>query len=329
MRPVISVIVPVYNAEKVLSRCVDSILEQSFRDFELILIDDCSKDSSYELCKKFAEQDKRIQIVHNSTNQGVSRTRNNGIEMSTGEYIAFIDSDDFVSEHYLSELLKTAKKFPSSLAMCSLISFNTAETIDDCVDIIEKYEIIDAKRYLCNQYCYHPWVWATLFESKIIKENKIYFAENARFSEDAHFVAKYMCFVESITISQNKLYRYFINPSGGAINKPDKNYTEKDVMARYSSLYALNDALEYIKKRTPSLCYYLEIGYCFLAADILLMAERANIKKFIHKKELRSKLTLKKVIQCHKMYTSNHHKLLVFCVKLSPKLTNFLLKLKK
>ena len=98
--PTISVIVPVYNAEKTLRRCVDSILAQTFEDFELILINDGSKDQSGDICDEYAAKDSRVKTIH-KTNGGVSSARNAGLRIAQGEYIAFIDSDDYIDNDYL------------------------------------------------------------------------------------------------------------------------------------------------------------------------------------------------------------------------------------
>ena len=100
MQPAFSVIVPVYNAEKTLQRCVDSILAQTFEDFELILINDGSKDQSGDICDEYAAKDSRVKTVH-KTNGGVSSARNAGLRIAQGEYIAFIDSDDYIDNDYL------------------------------------------------------------------------------------------------------------------------------------------------------------------------------------------------------------------------------------
>ncbi len=100
MQPAFSIIVPVYNAEKTLQRCVDSILAQTFEDFELILINDGSKDQSGDICDEYAAKDSRVKTVH-KTNGGVSSARNAGLRIAQGEYIAFIDSDDYIDNDYL------------------------------------------------------------------------------------------------------------------------------------------------------------------------------------------------------------------------------------
>ncbi len=99
MNPPLSIIVPVYNVENYLCQCIDSILNQSYTDFELILVDDGSQDRSREICDRYAFEDKRIIVVHKQ-NGGLSSARNAGIEISRGKYLSFIDSDDFISEDY-------------------------------------------------------------------------------------------------------------------------------------------------------------------------------------------------------------------------------------
>ena len=120
----ISVIVPVYNVEKYLADCVESILQQTFRDFELILIDDGSKDRSGEICDAFAETDDRIVVVHQD-NQGQSKTRNYGVLISKGEYIVFVDSDDLIFPHYLETLYKESQNSGAELVICSLLKMQS------------------------------------------------------------------------------------------------------------------------------------------------------------------------------------------------------------
>ena len=103
-QPKISVIVPVYNAEKTLRRCVDSILAQTFEDFELILINDGSKDQSGDICDEYAAKDSRVKTIH-KTNGGVSSARNAGLNIARGEYVSFADSDDFVSSEWLFKFI--------------------------------------------------------------------------------------------------------------------------------------------------------------------------------------------------------------------------------
>ena len=122
----ISVIVPVYNAEDFLDYCISSIVKQTYTNFELILIDDGSTDSSGAICDEWYKKDPRIKVMHQS-NLGVAVTRNNGLEMARGDYICFIDNDDFVTENYLETFAIAMKKTDSDIVMCDIASAKLAE----------------------------------------------------------------------------------------------------------------------------------------------------------------------------------------------------------
>ena len=107
MTPMVSMIVPVYNSEKTLSRCIDSILNQTYRDFELILLNDGSTDTSGEICDAYAKRDSRVRVVHKE-NTGVSDTRNRGIDLARGEYLQFLDSDDWITPDATALFVRTA-----------------------------------------------------------------------------------------------------------------------------------------------------------------------------------------------------------------------------
>ena len=116
----LSVVVPVYKVEKYLARCIESILEQSFADFELILVDDGSPDRCPAICDEYAQKDDRIKVIH-QTNRGLSSARNAGIECASGEYIAFIDSDDFISKNMFSILMQNALDHQADISGCCAV----------------------------------------------------------------------------------------------------------------------------------------------------------------------------------------------------------------
>ncbi|WP_242237216.1 SP_1767 family glycosyltransferase [Streptococcus acidominimus] len=119
----ISIIVPVYNVERYLKRCLDSLLRQTYTDFELLLINDGSTDSSAEICEEYAKKDKRIRVIHQE-NAGPSAARNRGIELAQGRYITFVDSDDFVEDYYLDNLHTALVKNHADISICNFNSFN-------------------------------------------------------------------------------------------------------------------------------------------------------------------------------------------------------------
>ena len=119
MNNLISIIVPVYNAEKTLEKCVDSLLNQNHRELEIILVNDGSKDNSLAMCRAFAEKDERIRVIR-KTNGGAASARNVGINEATGEYLCFVDGDDKVEKNYVSHLWKTLTQANADIAVCGL-----------------------------------------------------------------------------------------------------------------------------------------------------------------------------------------------------------------
>lgn len=193
--PKISVIIPVYNAESTLRRCVDSVLAQSFTDFECLLINDGSQDRSGEICDEYAAKDSRIRVFHKE-NGGVSSARNLGLDNATGEWIAFVDSDDWVGEKYLESFLYHSDAdivvmdgyfncLPDNIEEISLpglLSFRTAG------DVIA--------RYLDNPIIKTPW--AKLFKHRFLID--IQFNEELRVGEDVSLVCDYMSQISNVAI---------------------------------------------------------------------------------------------------------------------------------
>lgn len=126
----VSIVVPIYKVEKYLSNCIESILKQTFRDFELILVDDGSPDKCGVICDEFAKKDSRIKVLHQQ-NEGLSAARNRGIEVAEGEYITFIDSDDFVFPYYLEKLVDLIKTNDADMSVCDFIRCSSNDFLKD------------------------------------------------------------------------------------------------------------------------------------------------------------------------------------------------------
>lgn len=126
----VSIIVPIYNVEQYISKCIESILAQTYRDFELILVDDGSTDMCGKICDEYAKQDSRVHVIHQE-NKGVSAARNAGISLAKGEYIMFVDSDDFITENMLEKMHDCIAESGSDIAICGINNFlDGAETED-------------------------------------------------------------------------------------------------------------------------------------------------------------------------------------------------------
>lgn len=206
--PKISVIVPVYKAEAYLHRCVDSLLVQTFQDFEILLIDDGSPDHSGEICDEYAKKDNRVRVFHKE-NGGVSSARNEGIKRALGEWIAFIDSDDYVDNTFLEDFgledfevdifLSGYKKIEQETGNIEKHSFATNRI--QRVSLAECFVEGERKNILNSPVC-------KLFKHNILIENDLRFDANISFGEDHLFVLSYLYYVRSLVISPAMSYNY-------------------------------------------------------------------------------------------------------------------------
>lgn len=216
-KPEITIIVPVYNVEQSLSRCIDSILTQTFVDFELLLINDGSKDNSGKICDDYSHKDNRIKVFHKENN-GVSSARNLGLKHAKGTYIAFIDSDDWVKDSYLDELYK-ASTDNSDLVVGSYTQFDEngnyyiREYTSRTYNLSKSVDIKQIEQSSTISIClfFHPW--RKLFKTNIIREHNILFDESIFISEDTIFIMKYVCYCENIRIISNTSYMYYLPTS--------------------------------------------------------------------------------------------------------------------
>ena len=200
--PTISVIVPVYNVEKYLRCCVDSILAQTYTDIEILLVDDGSTDGSSAICDEYAEKDSRVQVFHKE-NGGVSSARNMGLDKATGKWIMFVDSDDKVAPQICERLLAYAME--SCMPMC-MWSEGNDETgyvpVPSKLKTGRNYPIQEIFKLLIH----HPV--ERLYEQSIVEKNKLRFNENVSYTEDTIFNFEYYAFLKSFFIIDEPLYYY-------------------------------------------------------------------------------------------------------------------------
>ena len=207
----VSVIVPVYNAEQYLSRCIDSILAQKFTDYELILVNDGSTDGSLAICQSYSDKDFRV-IVCNQPNRGASSARNHGIDVSKGDYICFVDADDDVNENYLSHLYQDMvieSNIDLVLHGLNRVIGETKKTITfnetRIYSLDEGSFFKDVKLYnCCGPVC-------KLFKRRIVRDHEIYFLESINHGEDFDFFAKYLQYCDCVYVSKIANYFYIIN----------------------------------------------------------------------------------------------------------------------
>lgn len=219
MEEQISIIVPVYNVEMYLTRCINSIINQTYKNIELLLIDDGSTDLSGNICDEYSRKDKRIKVVH-CKNQGVSEARNKGLEMASGEWIGFVDPDDWIDKDMYESLYKMVKLYNADISVCAHRKVNTfGKYIMNKKD--DEYELLDNKmsmKYMLVDNLYCGAVWNKLYKKSILINNK--FKKNMIIGEDVLFNFNLLYNTKINTIyNKNPKYNYFYRDNSVMNNK--------------------------------------------------------------------------------------------------------------
>ncbi len=202
-QPKVSVIVPVYNVEKYLPECLDSLINQTLRDIEIICVDDGSKDNSLQILNEYARKDNRIKVIHKE-NGGLSSARNAGIEIAIGKYLAFVDSDDFVDTNTYERTYDEVEKNNADILCFGWKNFPVGHGREDCCPKNKVYhDWFTAKR---TRESIHAW--NKLYKSSFIKDNNLRFNEKSKCTEDECFNLCAYPLAKTIVHISDKLYNY-------------------------------------------------------------------------------------------------------------------------
>ena len=191
----ISVIIPVYNAEKYLTKCLNSIVNQTYTNLEIILVNDGSKDSSLNICYEYKKKDDRIKVINND-NHGASYSRNCGISISTGEYIMFIDADDYIENNFIERLITCNEYETYDLFISCYTDFYDKNIFKEKKLIDENILTFDLKKDYLNIVKYLRTPWGKIYKLNIIKENNIKFPEDYITAEDQIFNFRYLKYIK-------------------------------------------------------------------------------------------------------------------------------------
>lgn len=224
MAPKVSIVVPVYNVEKYLDRCMNSLLNQTLQEIEIILVEDGSPDNCPQICDNYAEKDVRIIVVHKK-NEGLGLARNSGIEIATGEYIAFVDSDDFMKLNAFENMYNACVKESAQMCMAGYYTYNTNSKTEEKITLFKKYQVFTEEQINCIAYkmvgsppehssdeYYGMSVWKNLYNLNFLRENEIIFhSEREYVSEDAIFHLNAVPKMEKIVALKECFYYYCNN----------------------------------------------------------------------------------------------------------------------
>lgn len=264
MEKLISIIVPVYNAERTLHRCVTSLVEQIYPNIEILLVNDGSKDASLEMCRGYERQDSRIRVI-DKPNGGVSSARNAGLDVARGEYIMFCDSDDWVSPLWCEHMVRN--HIPQNLTVCEIAwGGPDAEAKDQQ---LSEETIVERNRFLQFSFVMCP-PWNKLFERTAIQKSDLRFSGDLRLGEDLIFVMEYLCNVQGqVRILPQRLY-YYDTSTEGSLSKRSATMEQCDLF--YHRLTAAMETL----KATDEKCVYNRDWHVMTQFENMLITTAEN-----------------------------------------------------
>ncbi len=280
--PILSIIVPIYNVSNYLEDCIKSILSSTFKEIEVILVDDGSTDSSPEICDKFCSQDQRCKVIHKE-NEGLSAARNSGLTIATGEFISFIDGDDFIHSQMLEFLYQVLIMHPEcALSMCYFRNIHNIKR-EDIKEETYNLENIETKIISQDYYASQLFgstsnnieyvvVWNKLYRKSILKD--VVFKESI--TEDANFNSDILHRIKRIVVIEKKLHYWVQRPSSLSHKGLNKKYIDR--------LDVYNECLNSIKINCPQFTHYVLIKIFKTMLSLKYAAKHTSYKKYTSNK---------------------------------------------
>lgn len=297
----ISVIVPVFNVEKYINQCIDSILNQTYHDIEIILVDDGSTDSSGKICDEYQKKDNRIIVIHKS-NGGLSSARNAGVEIATGEYISFIDSDDWVENDFLESLYNCCIMYQAEIAVCRIQK--RVEENQETQEYENFTECWSGRLAVENRvlkekiYCIQTSVWNKLYSREIIKDMSF---PEGKYYEDIVYSTQAMLNSERVAYTNDALYNYRQDRPGSIMNE---GFNTRAITDELPLMYERNLLIR--QAGLVDVADLVDRNYCIRVIEIarqLFNSKRISDKKLYYKKcKLYFKLVYKRC--SHKYFSA-------------------------
>lgn len=299
--PKVSIIIPIYNVEKYLRKCMNSVCGQTLSDIEIICVNDCSPDNSLEILKEYASKDNRIKIINFEKNKGVSVARNTGIDNATGEFIGFVDADDFIDLDFYEKLYNRAIETGNDLII-GTVQIETEHNIkqNDYIlnDVLDK---IKEKSLYFNQL-----FWLGLYKTSLLKDYSIKFIENCIYGEDRLLPLQSSYYANKTEIVNDAFYHYVRNNS--SITKSKKNEKIVD-----SFLLSLKRIFDFINNTAMSIPDYTLVCDCFLDNSLSFSLALDTSLKTKYYKKFKNEIFV--LLNKEKLKNSDLYKNIEICLK--------------
>ena len=290
--PKVSVIIPVYNTEKYLHRCLDSVTNQTLEDIEIIIVDDGSLDNSPTICEEYAIKYSNIVFIHQK-NKGLSASRNVGMAVATGEYIGFVDSDDYISPYMYEKLYQSSKEFDCTTAICNYQNVMNGEIINSGkLDFptnrrVNHNEILKLMK-TANERNILWFVWKSIYKRTVLSDNGIYFLEGNIIEDTPFNMEALLCSDGAVFIDEPL---YFYEQSGSSLmrakhkhnylEKLENLYNEKMRILKKYNIDGYSDMYNYTMTHTLPLLFSNEINYKRKLSEKVLIYKKMRNSKMI------------------------------------------------
>lgn len=327
IKPLVSIIIPVYNVDKFLPRCLDGLFAQTYNNFEAIIINDGSTDSSRDIALYYTYNDSRFKLI-DKPNGGLSSARNEGIKYAKGKYIIFIDSDDWAEKNFIEELVKNISFYKSDFACCRLRYVNLEKNsiqVYGCpylYDYLTKPDIIKDSLLVKN---IHTAVWAKIYDASFIKDNNIIFKEGI-VNEDTLFTSIVSLLANKVSFTNKVLFNSLERPGSISRSSQEKLFRDMKVALDEFEMFAItkvtdkNELKQYINARYVKSMLY----------NLLQSAQRLDLNKYtqmynicMKETEYLTKLRVLKFLPIKHKLLSNISKYRI-CFYIIVKIMNFL-----
>lgn len=321
---IVSVIIPIYNVAPFLERCLESAIHQSYTYLDIILIDDGSTDSSGEIADIYAQKDNRIRVFHRK-NEGVSKARNYGLDNSIGEFVVFIDSDDFISSYFVEYLLRVLQESNAEFVYCKYVASSETE-LDEGSSAIR---YLSPEQATCS-FLYPGVVigcWNKMFRKDYLDNNSIRFSSNFYMGEGLNFITKASQLASKVAVISKKLYFYRTDNIESATKKFNINKFE-------NAIAAIENIKENLVLQTPVIYKAINFHYWwtlfYALQSIISLKENKSYKVNIDRYSKQLKSNALDMLQSEISFSM---KIKVLCIKVSPvffaKIVDFIKKNRK
>lgn len=277
----VSIVVPIFNSSRYLTRCIESLTSQTFKNLEIILVDDGSTDNSLEICNFYKLKDTRIKIIHKE-NGGLSEARNSGLDYAVGEYIIFVDSDDYCDKEFVLKMYSEIESFKSEIVICGVSIDYISNNYSYIKSIDNKYYFgqseISELVYKLDEVGLLNYAWNKIYKKSILVENNLTFEKNAVPGEDIIFNSKYFQLINSANSIRDSLYHYIREDNDSLVTHYRKDLFDKImyVNKKRGELYNFYDLNQVQHKKVFSYKYIENIEACLYN----LFRKNSNLRKY-------------------------------------------------